>query len=82
MDELLEGAISNILIEKEGKLFTPPVDLGILNGCYRQYLIDKDLCEEKLLTVKDLNAAENIYLCNSVRKKIRIEPLNLANKLS
>jgi para-aminobenzoate synthetase/4-amino-4-deoxychorismate lyase len=69
-DELLEGAISNILIEKNGKLFTPPKILGILNGCYRQYLIDQNLCEEKLLTIRDLKKVDRIMLCNSVRKKM------------
>lgn len=57
------------MIEKNRKLFTPPLSLGILNGCYRQYLIDEILCEEKLLRIKDLEDADKIFLCNSVRKK-------------
>lgn len=69
-DELLEGAISNLIIEKDGKLFTPPLSLGILNGCYRQSLLDNQKCEEKLLRIDDLKNAEKIILCNSVRKEI------------
>ncbi|MCB0731201.1 MAG: aminotransferase class IV, partial [Ignavibacteriae bacterium] len=71
-DELLEGAISNIVIEKNGKLFTPPLSLGILNGCYRQYLIDQNLCNERLLTLEDLRNADKIFICNSVREMIEI----------
>ena len=68
----MEGAISNIVIEKNGKLFTPPLSLGILNGCYRQYLIDQNLCNERLLTLEDLRNADKIFICNSVREMIEI----------
>ena len=74
-DQLLEGAISNIVIEKNNKRFTPLLELGILNGCYRQYLLDRDLCKEKILTVKDLHTAEKIILCNSVRKEISVNEI-------
>ncbi len=69
-DELLEGAISNLIIEKDGKLFTPPLSLGILNGCYRQFLLDNKECEEKVLRIDDLKNSDRIILCNSVRKEI------------
>jgi para-aminobenzoate synthetase/4-amino-4-deoxychorismate lyase len=74
-DQLLEGAISNIVIENNNKRFTPPLELGILNGCYRQYLLDKDLCKEKLLTIKDLHTADKVILCNSVRKEISVNEI-------
>ncbi len=72
-NELLEGAISNLIIEKDGKLYTPPIDLGILNGCYRQFLLDNEKCEEKLLRIDDLENADKIILCNSVRKEIIVD---------
>jgi len=69
-DELLEGAITNLLIEKDGRYFTPPIILGLLNGCYRQYFLDNQKCEEKVLKVDDLKNADRIILCNSVKKEI------------
>ncbi|MBK8946695.1 MAG: chorismate-binding protein [Ignavibacteriae bacterium] len=78
-DELLEGAISNIILKIKGKLFTPPVKLGILNGCYRQNLIDKNKCEEKILTINDLHFAEKIILCNSVRKEMIVNEIYDSN---
>lgn len=72
-DELLEGAISNLVIEKNGKLFTPAIELGILNGCYRKYLLKKAKCEEKLLILNDLVNADKIILCNSVRKEVIVD---------
>lgn len=81
-DEILEGAITNLVIENDGKYFTPPLELGILNGCYRQFLINNKMCEEKLLTIDDLKRADKISLCNSVRKEIIIERIyNLDGEL-
>lgn len=34
--ELTEGARSNIILQINGKLYTPPVKCGLLNGIYRQ----------------------------------------------
>ena len=75
-EEILEGAISNIIVEKDGKRFTSPIELGILNGCYRQYQIDMGNCEEKILRIEDLVTAEKVFLCNSVRKEISIDQIH------
>jgi para-aminobenzoate synthetase / 4-amino-4-deoxychorismate lyase len=81
-DELLEGAVTNLLIEKDDKQFTPPIGLGILNGCYRQYLLDNRICNEKVLRVDDLKDADEIILCNSVRKEILVNRIyDLEGKL-
>lgn len=80
-DELLEGAISNLIIETDGKLYTPPLSLGILNGCYRQFLLDNQKCEEKFLRIDDLKNAEKIILCNSVRKEIIVNEVYDNTKL-
>ena len=72
-NELLEGAITNLIIEKNKKLFTPPITLAILNGCYRQFFLENNKCEEKVLTVDDLTSADKIFLCNSIRKEITVE---------
>ena len=69
----MEGAISNLVIEKNGKLFTPPIELGILNGCYRQYLLENAKCEEKLLSLNDLVNADKIIICNSIRKEFIVD---------
>ena len=74
-NELLEGAVSNILIEREGKLLTPPNSLGLLNGCYKQYLLDSALCQERILTLDDFKTADRVFICNSVKKEILIEEI-------
>ena len=65
--ELLETSIGNLVLKIGGKLYTPPIRLGILPGIYRQYLLETGEVEEKVLTLKDLVQAEAIYGCNAVR---------------
>ena len=75
-ENISEGAISNILIMKNGKYYTPPIEDGILNGCYREYLLNtrKDI-EVKSIGLDELLAAEKLILINSVRKEMEINEL-------
>lgn len=72
-NELTEGAISNLFLQREGKLLTPPLVSGVLPGIYRRHLLETNpTAEEHILTLADLDTAEAIYLCNSVRGLRRI----------
>ena len=71
--ELLETSIGNIVLKIAGKLYTPPISLGILPGIYRQHLLETGQVEEKVLTVPDLDQAETIYGCNAVRGLYELE---------
>ncbi len=67
-DEITEGTISNIFIETNGFLFTPPLSCGILPGIFRNdILAHHQNASEKILKLNDLKTAENLYICNSVR---------------
>ncbi len=74
-NQLLEGAISNIFIKKNNSYFTPHADLPILKGCYRNYLLKKTDAVEKILTVDDIKTADQIILCNSVRKEFNVSEI-------
>ena len=72
--ELTEGAISNLFIEKAGKLLTPPVECGLLPGVYRRHLLEtRANTEEHVLHPEDLQQADAVYLCNAVRGLRRVE---------
>ena len=71
--QLLETSIGNLLLELDGKLYTPPAELGLLKGIYRQQLLDKGQATEKVLTLADLAQAEKIYACNAVRGLYELE---------
>ena len=66
--EITEGAISNFFVEKDGHLFTPPVECGLLAGVYRRYLLETCAdVEERILYAEDLRTADSVYLANAVR---------------
>lgn len=71
--ELTEGARSNIILQISGKLFTPPICCGLLNGIYRQKLLDNGKCEEKILYKSDIERAEKIFCVNSVRGMVEVK---------
>jgi len=68
-DEITEGAISNIFIEKDGKLYTPPLNCGVLPGTYRRYILESSEwdAEEKILTLEDLRNVDRIFVTNAIQ---------------
>lgn len=71
--EVTEGIFTNLAIELGGKLYTPPIECGLLGGTYRSELINSGKLEEKILYPKDLKCADRIFCFNSVRKMIEVE---------
>ena len=72
-DEITEGAVHNILIEKDERWYTPPVDCGVLPGVYRRHLLaTRPDIEEKVLSLDGLKAADGVYICNAVRGLRRV----------
>ncbi len=69
--ELTEGGRSNIVIKKDGELYTPPISSGLLNGVYRQSILDK--LKEKILYKNDVINADKIYCINSVRGIVEVK---------
>ncbi|UAB78631.1 aminodeoxychorismate synthase component I [Erythrobacter sp. SCSIO 43205] len=60
-----EGSFTNIFVERDGELLTPPAALGLLPGVLREYLIEKGQAREAELTLDDL--AQGFKLGNAVR---------------
>lgn len=73
-DEITEGAISNIFVEKNGKLYTPPLSCGLLPGTYRRYVLESPEwdTDEKVLTLEDLLNADRIYLTNTIQGMLEV----------
>ena len=65
--EITEGAISNIFIKKDNLWLTPPVECGLLPGVWRKTLINDLNAAEYILRKEDIEEADEIVLCNSLR---------------
>lgn len=76
--EVTEGATNNIFIERDAALLTPPLHCGLLNGIYRQYILEANpRTQEVVLHLNDLLEAEKIYICNAIRGLRQVKLKNL-----
>jgi para-aminobenzoate synthetase/4-amino-4-deoxychorismate lyase len=65
--ELTESCVANLVIEVDGRRWTPPLACGLLPGTYRAWLLDQGLVRERILRLDDLDRAERVLLVSSVR---------------
>jgi len=65
--EITETTIANIVICQDGEWLTPSLDSGLLAGTFRRVLLEQGVISEQEITVAQLQAAEQIYLINSIR---------------
>ncbi|MDN3427313.1 aminodeoxychorismate synthase component I [Microbacterium sp. APC 3898] len=79
--QLTEFTIGNLVLEKNGRFFTPPVSCGLLAGTFRQQLLDQQRIEEKILGKKDLETCDAIWLINSVRGWLKVELINQPSEI-
>ncbi|MDA3851821.1 MAG: aminodeoxychorismate synthase component I [Spirochaetaceae bacterium] len=75
MAELTEFTIGNLVLQLQGKLYTPPVSSGLLPGVFRQELLKEQTIKQRVLYLEDLKAAEAVYLINSLRRWVPVSPL-------
>lgn len=74
LDELCEGTISNLFVEKQdGRILTPALSSGLLPGILREELLEKEKVSEAVLTLSDLKNAQTAYMGNSLRGLIPVE---------
>ncbi|MDZ8119519.1 bifunctional chorismate-binding protein/class IV aminotransferase [Pontiella agarivorans] len=66
--EVTEGTFTNVVISRDGKKITPPVECGLLAGTFREYLLKTGEVEEGIVMRDELKQADNVWLVNSVRK--------------
>jgi para-aminobenzoate synthetase/4-amino-4-deoxychorismate lyase len=71
--EITESAIGNVIVERDGGWWTPPLRCGLLPGVGRQELIDGGRVRERVVQVDELDRSEGILLVNAVRGVWRAE---------
>ncbi len=65
--EVTEAATANVVVLRNGRLFTPPVTCGLLAGTLREALLKRRVIRERRLTREILREADAFWLINSVR---------------
>ncbi|AST05852.1 4-amino-4-deoxychorismate lyase [Anoxybacillus flavithermus] len=72
-----EGIVSNVFWVKDGIVYTPSVETGILNGVTRLFVIDL-LCswgidvQEGCYSLQQLKEADEIFLTNSIQEIVPV----------
>ncbi|MEK6268520.1 MAG: aminodeoxychorismate synthase component I [Planococcus sp. (in: firmicutes)] len=71
--QITEFTIGNVVVEKDGRFFTPPVECGLLAGTFRQHLLDQQQIEEKIILKEELKEFDAIWFINGVRGWLAVE---------
>lgn len=72
--ELTEFTRANLVVKRDGVLWTPPVACGLLNGTLRDELVASGVLRERVLRREDLARAEAIWWLNGLRGWVEIQP--------
>lgn len=74
---VVEGASSNVFIVRDGVVFTPPIDAGILAGITRKHLLE--CCAEQGIAVRlesmsmeQVLAADEVFVSSSIRELLPV----------
>jgi para-aminobenzoate synthetase/4-amino-4-deoxychorismate lyase len=68
--EVAEGARSNVFVERDGVLLTPPLTSGALPGVFRAALLAEGRAREAVLWPEDLQ--QGFWLGNALRGLLRV----------
>jgi para-aminobenzoate synthetase/4-amino-4-deoxychorismate lyase len=74
--ELTEFTIGNLVLELDGRRYTPPIDCGLLAGTMRAELLERGEVADRVLLRDDLRRATDVWLVNSVRGWVRVALAN------
>jgi para-aminobenzoate synthetase/4-amino-4-deoxychorismate lyase len=73
LGELTEFTIGNLVVELQGKLFTPPTSCGVLPGTFRAHLMETGQVLERVISVEQLKDYTEIFRVNSIRRWQRVQ---------
>ena len=70
--EVTEFTRGNVVVELDGKRWTPVRTSGLLAGVFRGELLDAGAIAERVLTVEDLARATGMWFINSLREWVPV----------
>lgn len=64
--ELTEGSVSNLFFIKNDRLYTPPIEAGLLPGIVRAYLCQRYEVVEKTIIPHEIGSFDECFITNSL----------------
>ncbi len=77
--QICEGSVCNIFFVKEGQIYTPKVECGLLAGILRRFIIEEFKVIEKEIYPEDIYSMDECFVTNSL---MGIMPVNKLGKKS
>ena len=65
--EITESTEANVVLVRNGRRVTPPIECGLLPGTRRAELLERGEIVEERILLEELHTADEIWLVNSVR---------------
>jgi para-aminobenzoate synthetase/4-amino-4-deoxychorismate lyase len=65
--EVTEATIANVAARLDGRWWTPPLDSGLLPGTAREAMLEDGTLDERILTVEEFLAADEVALVSDAR---------------
>lgn len=72
---IAEGATTNVFFVKNGDIFTPSVECGLLPGIMRDYICKKNQVWEKNIYPEEIEEFEEMFLTNSLLGVMPVEAM-------
>lgn len=81
-EELTETTRANLIVRLDDERVTPPLSSGLLNGTFRQWLIDQGELRERVLKIDEIERFETMWLISSIRRWYGVEWVPLESRPS
>ncbi|MEO0409959.1 MAG: aminotransferase class IV, partial [Cyanobacteria bacterium P01_A01_bin.135] len=66
-DEVTETTLGNLVVERDGQRYTPPLACGLLAGTFRAQLLELGEIQERVMTCQQVLEGDRLFVINSVR---------------
>lgn len=78
--QVLETGIANIFITENSNIYTPPSNLSLLSGTFRNSLLDRNKIgvysiSEAVITLENLKNADSVFITNSIRGIVPVQKI-------
>lgn len=71
--EVTEFTIGNLVVELDGKLGTPPIECGLLEGTFRAHLLETGQVFERRFHISEIARCTKVFRINSIRRWEAVE---------
>lgn len=70
--EITEFTRGNVIVEINSRKLTPPRSCGLLNGIFRNALVERGEVAEAVVTIDDLRKSTHVWFVNSLREWVDV----------